>query len=70
MTSFDTTQTSYGTSAHRAGSVFAHLFAAFSAWNDARKTSHALNALNERELADIGLTRGDIKNVANNHFIR
>lgn len=70
MTSFDTTRTSYGTSANRAGKLFAHLSSALAAWNDTRKTSRALNNLTDRELADIGLTRGDITNVVNNDFIR
>ena len=39
-------------------------FAAFTAWNDARATRKALSALSDRELEDIGLTRGDIANFA------
>lgn len=33
---------------------------AFSAWRDARSTQKALAALSDRELEDIGLSRGDI----------
>ncbi len=40
------------------------LFAALSAWNDARATRKALSALTDRELEDIGLSRGDISRVA------
>lgn len=36
------------------------LFDAISRWNDARVTRNALNKLSDRELADIGLCRGDI----------
>jgi uncharacterized protein YjiS (DUF1127 family) len=32
-------------------------------WNQARKTKNVLSKLTARELADIGLTRGDINNV-------
>ena len=34
---------------------------AFQAWNNARKTRSALNALSNRELDDIGLCRADIE---------
>ena len=37
------------------------LFGAYSTWNDRRTTRKALNALSERELDDIGLSRGDIE---------
>lgn len=46
------------------GGVFARVTAMIAAWNDARITRNALNRLTERELADIGLTRGDIERVA------
>lgn len=70
MTSFDTTRTTYGASTPRAATLFAHLSSAFAAWNDTRKTARALHGLTDRELADIGLNRGDISNVASNDFIR
>jgi uncharacterized protein YjiS (DUF1127 family) len=35
------------------------------AWNDARITRNSLNKLSDRELDDIGLTRGDIADIAN-----
>lgn len=39
------------------------------AWNDARVTRNALGKLSDRELDDIGLTRGDIADIAlNNRF--
>lgn len=34
------------------------------AWNDQRQTRNALCDLTDRELADIGLSRGDIEQVA------
>lgn len=38
----------------------AHAFHAFSEWSRRRRTAAELNALSDRELADIGITRGDI----------
>ena len=35
------------------------------AWNDARVTRNSLGKLSDRELDDIGLTRGDIADIAN-----
>ena len=34
------------------------------AWNDARITRNALSRLTDRELADIGLSRGEIDRIA------
>ena len=36
--------------------------ATFTAWKDARATRKALSTLSDRELEDIGPTRGDIAN--------
>ncbi len=33
-------------------------------WNDSRRTFNALSSLTERELSDIGLSRGDIDRVS------
>lgn len=44
---------------------FSKLLASVIAWNDARVTRKALNALSDRELDDIGLSRGDIEMVVN-----
>ena len=38
----------------------AHAFRALSEWSQRRRTMAELNALSDRELADIGITRGDI----------
>ncbi|MEX0310328.1 MAG: DUF1127 domain-containing protein [Tateyamaria sp.] len=69
MAAFDTTRPAYG-AAPVAGQIkgfFSKMVAQFVAWNDARMTRNALNALTDRELEDIGLVRGDIDNVAGGH---
>ncbi len=69
MAAFDTTRPTYGTLniAGRIGSALASLAGAFAAWNDARVTANVLNSLSDRELDDIGLSRGDIRMVAEGH---
>ncbi len=52
----------------RKSSIFAGVISAFQTWNDARATRKALNSLTDRELADIGLCRGDIEGVAVRSF--
>ncbi|MFY9240432.1 MAG: DUF1127 domain-containing protein [Roseovarius sp.] len=42
------------------GLSITRFISAFSAWRDARNTQKALAALSDRELEDIGLSRGDI----------
>lgn len=65
MAAFDTTRPFAATgSASRIGSIFVAAFGAFAAWNDARVTRRSLDALTDRELDDIGLSRGDIDRVA------
>ena len=72
MAAFDTTRTTYGvaSAANRAVVYLADIGTAVIAWNDARVTRNALSALTNRELADIGLERGDIDSVARSNFIR
>jgi uncharacterized protein YjiS (DUF1127 family) len=41
----------------------AHAFRAMSEWSRRRRAAAELNALTDRELADIGLTRGEIGHV-------
>lgn len=67
MAAFDTTRPAYGAApvAGQFNGLFSKLFAQVAAWNDARLTRNALNALTDRELDDIGLVRGDIDDVAN-----
>ncbi|MBY6089009.1 DUF1127 domain-containing protein [Maritimibacter alkaliphilus] len=48
----------------RMGRAISTLLAAISDWNDARVTRNALSKLSDRELDDIGLTRGDIDRVS------
>ena len=45
-------------------SFASRIVAAVAAWNDARQTRNELAKLTDRELDDIGLTRGDIDRVA------
>ena len=72
MAIFDTTRTTYGSAsvASRFYAVFSSVAAQIVAWNDARATRNALSGLTDRELEDIGLTRGDIDDVADQNFIR
>lgn len=42
------------------GLSMTRLINAYTAWKDARDTRNALYALSDRELEDIGLTRGEI----------
>jgi uncharacterized protein YjiS (DUF1127 family) len=50
--------------AQRIGGMFVSAFGAVSAWNDVRVTRNTLETLTNRQLEDIGLTRGDIDRVA------
>ena len=70
MAAFDTTRPSFD-AASVAGVFFRpfyRLVAMVVAWNDARVTRNALSALSDRELEDIGLSRGDIDEVAAQAF--
>lgn len=59
MSAYETTRTGSGLMAPVHGIV-----AMLAAWNDARATRKALSKLSDRELDDIGLTRGDIEFIA------
>lgn len=50
--------------AARPAGIFARMNAALQTWLDVRDTRNALYSLTDRELNDIGLTRGDIERVA------
>ena len=66
MTTFSTNSTTFGTTsvaARISGAVHSVIDAALF-WNDARLTRNALESLSNRELEDIGLSRGDILTVA------
>lgn len=54
----------------KSGFSLSSIIGAFAAWNDARMTRKALNALTARELDDIGLVRGDIEDIAKGDLIR
>lgn len=66
MAAIDTTRTAYGSTGllGRIGALFSAAIGAFATWNDARATRNVLSDLSDRELADIGLCRGDIEEVA------
>lgn len=66
MTTLNTNSTTFGTTsvaARISGAVHSAIDAAVF-WNDARLTRNALTSLSNRELEDIGLSRGDIETVA------
>lgn len=46
------------------GGIVARAATMVAAWNNARITRRELNALSDRELSDIGLSRCDIERVA------
>lgn len=66
MAAFDTSRPSYGATGlvGRIGTIVTALLGAFAEWNDARATRGALSKLSDHELADIGLSRGDIDSVS------
>lgn len=66
MAAFDTTRTTYGSTGlfGRIGTTFTAAVSAVMSWNDTRATKNSLAALSDRELADIGLSRADIDDVA------
>lgn len=66
MAAFDTTRTTYGSTGlfGRIGLAFYAAASALVSWNDARMSKKTLNALSDRELADIGLSRGDIEDIS------
>lgn len=66
MTAIDTTRSlsTVAPVATRLFSVVATLFGALADWNDARITRKSLSRLSARELDDIGLTYGDIEEIA------
>jgi|TARA_B110000971_G_scaffold203031_1_gene223243 uncharacterized protein YjiS (DUF1127 family) len=66
MTTYNTNSTTFGTTlvaARISGAVHSAIDAAVF-WNNARLTRNALTLLSNRELEDIGLSRGDIETVA------
>lgn len=72
MAIYDTTRTTYGVASfvNRVSAYVADAAATIVAWNDVRVTRNALSGLSDRELEDIGLTRGDIEVVLQGDLIR
>jgi uncharacterized protein YjiS (DUF1127 family) len=72
MAAFDTTRTAYGSSSavSRISAFASRAVSAVVAWNDTRVTRKALASLTDRELEDIGLSRGDIDFIADSNIIR
>jgi uncharacterized protein YjiS (DUF1127 family) len=65
MAAYETTRTApFGAiSTYRAIQFVSNVLAKVGAWNDARVTRKALSTLSDRELDDIGLSRGDIDRI-------
>lgn len=65
MAAFDTNRSAFGAApvAGQVKGLFSTLIAKYATWNDQRVTRNALHALTDRELDDIGLSRGDIETV-------
>lgn len=65
MAAFDTARTTYGKPAAsgRMSLGLPGMLGALAAWNDTRVTRKALSKLSDRELEDIGLSRGDIDRI-------
>lgn len=61
MSAFETTHLNSGFSPLN---LVSSLVASIASWNDARVTRSALSKLSDRELDDIGLSRGDIEFIA------
>lgn len=60
MTTLDNTHASHT----GLGALVSRVVATLVSWNERRATRNALSQLSDRELDDIGLTRGDIDAVA------
>ncbi len=60
MTTLDTTRTNDRVFGVNLGAAITAVVGRIANWNDARVTRNSLFKLSDRELDDIGLTRGDI----------
>lgn len=65
MTAHRSTRSTFGTTSHlgRVTMGVSNMVGRFQNWNDQRSTAKVLSALTDRELADIGMIRGDIEGV-------
>lgn len=52
------------------GSILVQARSSFAAWNAARSTRAQMSKLSDRELDDIGLTRGDVDSLGQGDLIR
>ena len=57
-------------STYRIVNIFDTAIANLRTWNAARRTTNELNKLSDAQLADIGITRGDIYNVSREYTFR
>lgn len=48
---------------HRTAATFERIRASFATWNATRAATRELSQLNDRELADLGISRSDISSV-------
>lgn len=66
MAAFDTPRTVSDSAIlfGRVGAAICTVIGAVASWNDARVTRNALSALSDRELEDIGLSRGEIEQIS------
>lgn len=64
MAAFETTRPAQGLIGGGLSAFFAALVERVVQWNELRATRRALARLSDRELDDIGLTRGDLENIA------
>lgn len=67
MAVIETTRSTIGATGlfGRIGVLTAQAFASVAGWNESRQARKALSALTDRELADIGLNRGEIDTITN-----
>lgn len=64
MSAFTATTSPAAFSTGRIAKLVANAFGAIAAWNDTRITRKSLSKLTARELADIGLSFGDIETIS------
>lgn len=64
MAAYESSRPAQGVVGGRLSSFVSSLVAAVVEWNEVRVTRAALSKLSDRELADIGLNRGDIEFIA------
>ncbi|MEM1387135.1 MAG: DUF1127 domain-containing protein [Pseudomonadota bacterium] len=69
MALYDTTRPMVdGRQTQRSAGIFAQLVAWYHTWSETRATREALYKLSDRDLEDVGLTRGDIDRVTGYNY--